>query len=381
MGLLVRPKVEWEMIAPEPATTQGLFLGYAAILGAIPAVASIIHGLLPACFFVVCWTNNPIWVVVGGVTYYIAELASVFVIGFIIDALAPSFGGERNQMQAMKVAVYSWTALWVAGVFLIVPWIGGLLSLLGLYSVYQLYTGLPALMKAPPDKSIAYTAVVVVLGLVVVIVVSVLANTVTTIGAISGGAASAPGQLSGTVHLGNGNIDLGKLQQAGQQLQQQVQAAQNGGGPAGGQIVAVDPAKLKALLPDTLAGLPRSDLTSTSAGNQAISAIEATYSSGDQRVKLTITDLAVASPLVAFASALNVQRDEETSTGYDREQTINGRMTVEKYDNQSRSGEYSVVVASRFALEASGSGVPMDTLKAAVNAIGPDRVDALAHGG
>ena len=45
---------------------------------------------------------------------------------------------------------------------------------------------------------------------------------------------------------------------------------------------------------------------------------------------------------------MNVQEDRETATGYEKVQTINGRLTTEKYDNQDKSGEYSVIVASRF---------------------------------
>jgi hypothetical protein len=390
IGLLVRPKVEWELAAPEPATVQGLFLGYAALLAAVPAVAGIIHGVMPQCFSLfgvsACHTPNPIFVVVGAVLGYVASLAAVFIIGLIIDALAPSFGGEKSQIQAMKVAVYSFTAAWLAGVFIIVPWVGGLLTLLGLYSIYQLYTGLAAVMKSPPDKVIAYTAVVVVLGIVISIVVGAIGGTVAAMGALS--SAGAPGGLGGTtVQIGNGNgngqgsIDLNRLQQGVQQLAQQGQAVQNGGGAQSGQIVAVDPNKLKALLPDNIAGMPRTELTSTTAGNQAISTITATYGSGDSHITLTITDIGAASPLAALAGAVNVQSDTDTATGYDHEHNVNGRMTIEKYDNTSKSGEYSVLVANRFNIDAEGSGVTMDSLKAVVNAVGPDRVDAMAHGG
>ena len=387
-NILMRPVAEWQVIALEQTSVQGLFLGYAAILAAIPALAQVVHGLMPHCFFVACWTPNPVFVVVGAVVSYVASLASVFVIGIIIDALAPSFGGQKSQDQAMKVAVYSWTAAWVAGIFNILPWIGWLLILIGsLYSLYLLYTGLPALMKAPADKSLGYTAVVVLLAIVVAIIVSLVVAPIAAIGMI-GGAATSPGGLSGTVQVGNGSVDLSKLQQSVQQLQQQVQSAQPGAtgapGAAGaapaGKIVAVDADKLKALLPDSIGGAPRTELTTNNAGGSALSDAEAVYSNADVHVTLTITDLGAASPLMAFAGAMNVQHDEETATGYDRVQTVNGQLTTEKYDNQSKSGEYSVVVANRFSIDASGSGVPIDTLKGAVASVGPDRVAGLAHG-
>jgi hypothetical protein len=77
---------------------------------------------------------------------------------------------------------------------------------------------------------------------------------------------------------------------------------------------------------------------------------------------------------------VNVQEDRETATGYEKVQTINGRLTTEKYDNQDKSGEFSIIVASRFVISAEGSGVSMDALKAAVASVGPDKLEALAHG-
>jgi hypothetical protein len=126
IAILTRPQAEWDVIAPEAATTQGLILGYAAILAALPAIAQAIHGLMPHCILGVCYTSNPVFAVSAAVAYYIITLVSVFVMGLTIDALAPNFGGEKSPVQALKVAVYSWTAAWLAGVFIIVPWFGGL---------------------------------------------------------------------------------------------------------------------------------------------------------------------------------------------------------------------------------------------------------------
>ena len=88
-------------------------------------------------------------------------LIGVYVLSLIIDALAPTFGGQKDRMQALKVAAYSGTAAWVAGIFLIFPPVM-LLAVLGLYSFYLLYLGLPRLMKTPQDKATGYTAAVVV---------------------------------------------------------------------------------------------------------------------------------------------------------------------------------------------------------------------------
>ena len=384
INILMRPKAEWEVIAGEHATTQGLILGYAAILAAIPAIARVISGLLPHCFFAVCYTPNPIWVVVSAVVYYLLSLASVFVIGLIIDALAPSFAGEKNQVQAMKVAVYSWTAAWVVGIFVIIPWVGWLLTLAGLYSLYLLYTGLTPLMRSPPDRAPIYTLVVVVLAIIVFLIAGAITAPLAMIGALNGGGTlsnGAPGARSGTVHLGNGaSIDLGKLQAAIPQAEQQLRDSQRAA--ANGKINAIDPNVLKGLLPDNVAGAPRTEISAVTAGAAGMggSDAEATYQNGDTHITLKVADIAAAGGIAAMAGAINVNEDRETATGYEKVNTINGRLTTEEYDNQDKSGEYSIIVASRFVISAEGSGVSMDALKAAVASVGPDRLEARAHG-
>ena len=94
---------------------------------------------------------------------------------------------------------------------------------------------------------------------------------------------------------------------------------------------------------------------------------------------VTVVDMAAIGGMTAFASAANIQSDQETATGYEKVSTVNGRMTTEKYDNTSKSGEYSVIVANRFTVSAEGSGVTIDDLKAAVAAVGPDRLQGMAH--
>jgi hypothetical protein len=379
-NILLHPKAEWDVIAAEPATVQSIFV-YAAILAAVPALARLAHGLMPFCFIVACYTPNPVFAVISSVVFYVVTLAGVFVVGLIIDALAPGFGGQKNQVQAMKAAVYSWTAAWLAGIFIVVPWFGFLLSLVGLYSFYLLYVGLPRTMKSPEQQSIGYTAVVIILGIVVFVVGGAIAGTVATMGAISGAITSgAAAPMGGTVHLGNGaSVDLGKLQAAGQQAEAQIKAQQQGGP---NKVNAVDPERLKALLPDSVAGAARTDVSATSAGAAGFGAsnAEATYTNGDARITLKITDLAAAGAFAAMAGAVNVQSDEQSATGYKKVSTVNGMLTTEQYDNQDKSGQYSIIVASRFAIEADGSKVDMNTLKAAVAAVGPDRVAALAHG-
>jgi hypothetical protein len=115
------------------------------------------------------------------VVTYLLTLGGVFVLALIIDALAPSFGGTQNQVQALKVSAYSSTASWVAGIFGLVPALG-ILGILGLYSLYLLYLGLPVLMKAPAEKAMGYTVVVIIAAIVLFLVVGLVAGSFMAMG-------------------------------------------------------------------------------------------------------------------------------------------------------------------------------------------------------
>jgi hypothetical protein len=177
-NILLQPKQEWAVISAEPHTVQDLYTGYVMILAAIPAVASFIGFSLIG---VTGFMGSYRWPITSGITHmilqYVLNLGWVYVLALIIDALAPNFGGEKNFMQALKVSAFSPTAMWLAGIFSIIPALA-ILGILGLYSLYLLYTGLPLLMKTPEDKAVPYTVVVIIVAIVLGIIVGALAGLV-----------------------------------------------------------------------------------------------------------------------------------------------------------------------------------------------------------
>jgi hypothetical protein len=135
-GILLAPRKEWPVIEAESATTASLYTGYIIPLAAIPALAGFIR--LSVFGISIPGTNLRVPVsagISGALTRYVATLVGVFVLAVIIDALAPSFGGTRSQIQALKLAAYSSTASWVAGIFLLIPGLGILMMVGGLYSL------------------------------------------------------------------------------------------------------------------------------------------------------------------------------------------------------------------------------------------------------
>lgn len=171
-NILLTPKAEWQKIDGETHTVQGLYTSYVMILAAIPAVAGFI-GLSVIGYgpFRMSMMNGLAMLIVQ----YVLALATVYVLALIIDALAPNFGGQKNFMQAFKVAAFAPTASWLAGIFSIIPALA-ILGLLGLYSLYLLFVGLPILMKTPQEKAIGYVAVIIVIAIIISVVVGVLSS-------------------------------------------------------------------------------------------------------------------------------------------------------------------------------------------------------------
>jgi hypothetical protein len=177
-NICLSPKTEWDVISGEATPLQQIIIQYVLPLAAVAAICEFIGTSLVgvnAGFF--GSYKVPIgWGLAHVVYNVVMAVVFVCVLGVIIDALAPSFGGQKNFAQASKVAAYSWTPAWIAAILTIIPMLG-ILALLGaLYGLYVLYLGLPRLMKNPQEKALSYTVVVVISAIVLAVVVAVLGN-------------------------------------------------------------------------------------------------------------------------------------------------------------------------------------------------------------
>jgi hypothetical protein len=180
-SILVEPRSEWAVIDAEKATIGSIYR-YVLILAAIPAIGRAIRLSMTGYFQV-----SPLVAIELAITSYVGALIAVYALALIIDALAPTFGGQKGQVPALKVAAYSATAAWVSGIFLLIPLLGILAVVGALYSLYLLYLGLPVLMKTPPDRSVAYTVVTVIAAIVVFTVIGAIVGRLSGIGTVFSG--------------------------------------------------------------------------------------------------------------------------------------------------------------------------------------------------
>ena len=144
----------------------------------------------------------------------------------------------------------------------------------------------------------------------------------------------------------------------------------------------VDFRELKALLPAELPGMKRTSVNAerTGAVGMAVALAEAEY--GDDagaHVFISIKDLSGTGALGGMMQMgwANMEIDRETETGFERTTKVAGHPAMEKYDSETKDGEVQVFVAKKFHLEITGRGVPLETLKAAVQGIDLAKLAAL----
>lgn len=372
-NILARPRPEWDVIDTEPGSVGSIFTSYAMILAAIPPLAGLIGGQIFGHGALGITYRPSLTAAIGGaVAHYVLSLVGLFVLAWLINMLAPRFGGQKDSLKAFKVAAYAGTAGWLAGIFMLLPMLG-VLGLLGLYSFYLLYLGLPRLMRVPTDRAMPYTIVTIVAAALLFI----LAGALTAPFARLASPTMADGTMEGEMSIpGVGTVDLGKLEAAGKKMEEATRKMEEATKP-GAAAVALAPSALQALLPDRIGRFERIEIES--AGMAGGAQASARYRAGEDDMKVEIIDMAAMGAMAGIGAAFNVQSNRETATGYDRTKTIDGRLVSESWDRESRDGKYATSIGNRFMLSASGTVASIDELKAAVDAVGPDKLTAMAQ--
>ena len=165
--ILLAPQQTWPVIDAESVSTADLYKNYVLILAAIPAVASFIGMTIFGFSMMGVTVRIPFFSGVAQlVTGYVLSLAMVFIVALIADALAPTFGGQKNQSSALKLVAYGSTAGMLGGIASLIPSLSVLGFIAALYSIYLIYLGLPVLMKCPQPRALAYTAVIMVCAVI-----------------------------------------------------------------------------------------------------------------------------------------------------------------------------------------------------------------------
>ncbi len=402
--MLLKPKETWPVIAAEKGDVKSVYTNYLVILAAIPAVAGFIGMSIFGMSFMGATIRTPFLsglatMVVG----YVLSLVMVYVLALIANALAPTFGGEKNMLNAVKLVAYGATAGMVGGVFNLLPLLSMLGILAGLYSIYLIYIGIPVLMKAPQEKALGYTAVLLVCGVVASLILGAVSAMFSGVGGgrMMGGSASDGANVSIKVPGTEITIDTAKIEEAGKKMEaasKQMEAAQASGdqeaaskamgamlGAAlggGDNSKPFPPEQLQTFVPEKLGDMQRTSIEARTdnAMGLSFSSVEAQYSKDSASLELKVQDIgavkALAMGMAAWASS-TVNR--ETQTEVERVYKKDGIAYKEEYQKDGSHADFSMMLANGLMVEASANGMGMDALKASLAGIDMGALGTLAR--
>ena len=376
-GILLKPRETWAAIDGEPADTARLFTGYLMILAAIPAVCGFIGMSLIGMGGFGFSMRVPLLAGLANMAvFYVLSLVGVYVLALVINALAPTFGGTQNQGQALKVAVYASTAAMLGGVFSLLPALAILGLVAALYSLYLLYLGLPLLMRSPAARAVPYTAVVVVVAIVLGIVIAAIGSLFMPHGPAMWGSAGGPAVVIDTPR-GQVTLDTAKLEEAGKKMEEaarrmeqahksgdtqqmteaagQAMAAAMGG--AKHQTVGVD--ALKAALPAKLGSLERTsyEVHDGAATGLPTSQAEAEYGNGDKVVRISVVDAGAFGQLAQLAGM--VQGERESDGIVEKTWQENGRTLHHSYAKDGSQAELRAVLKNGVVVTVEAENLPL----------------------
>lgn len=406
-AILLKPKETWPVIDSEPATVADLYKNYIALLACIPAVAGFIGMSLVGVSGIVSFRVPFVTGLVNMVVSYVLSLVMVFVLALIVNALAPKFNGQSNNINALKLVGYGLTAGFLGGIFSIVPALSALGILAALYTIYLIYTGIPVMMKCPPEKALAYTAVVIVCGVVAGLVIGIATSLLTP----KGGALSQLGSGSGngdyTLNIPGTDIRInsGQMEQANRTIEEaskKVEAATARGdtqaaaeattamlgavlGSATGQKgvgngIAISSEQLKAFAPETLGGMARTSIEAESQNAMGMTqnTVKASYALGEKAIDIEISDYGDLGRLAAGAWS---QRTLDRDTAEEVERIY--RKGARAYnENWRKDGSYSSLEAmldNGVQVSLTGNGVDIKTLYSTLEAMGATQLGAIAR--
>lgn len=162
-NVITKPTACWEGIKAENLSVKGNIVPTALILAAIPAGFNFL-GMLASGVAQLSFAAA----LLSTIIYYVSFALSPLLVGFVISALAPSFGGKKDLARACQLTYSAYIPAYIAGLFLFFTFTGmsalaTIGSILSIYALVLLFLGAKQMLDVPQDKYVVLT----IIGLVV----------------------------------------------------------------------------------------------------------------------------------------------------------------------------------------------------------------------
>lgn len=176
LGLLIRPKNQWQAISSRGDFALLSAVLYTALLAVIPAIAWF-YGVTEIGWTVgdgerIRMTKDSASAIIG--LFYLTMIVAVCAIGYMIHWMSKTYGTDSSTAKGIAVAGFSATPLFIAGAIGFIPvfWVALLIGVSAVsYAVYLLYVGIPIVMRIPEERGFLFSSAVIAICLVFLIVI------------------------------------------------------------------------------------------------------------------------------------------------------------------------------------------------------------------
>ena len=156
------PKNAWGELQTEYGTTKSLYLNFILPLLTFAALCSFIK--LSVIGISIPYIGVQRMAMTAGITNLVVQVLSqaaiFYVAAMVLTKLAPTFGGNTNELQVLRLLAFSGSIGWVASAAIIIPMIGWLIAFVaGIYGIYVFYQGVTAMTGVPETDRLKFTVI------------------------------------------------------------------------------------------------------------------------------------------------------------------------------------------------------------------------------
>ncbi len=172
--IVLHHEAEWTRIMSEENDKQSLIRYGMTLLVIAYALVFVFSLISPSGMggFVAFSTTYMITMVI---VEFVIAIASLYFIPMILAALAPSFGGKNDGLNALKLFVFAGTPSWLGMALSKIPFIGWLPMIAGaVYAIFLFWSHVAEAMSVPAEKKVGYVVVSVLVLAVIYIVIGAI---------------------------------------------------------------------------------------------------------------------------------------------------------------------------------------------------------------
>ena len=185
-SIVFNQEAEWSRMMAEESERQSL-IRYGIMLTIVSYILLFALSFLFSMLVSLVIPFSAMHMMTSVVVQFALSVASIYIVPNILAMLAPSFGGENNQLNALKLFVFAATPAWLGTAVGVIPILGWLVMLAGaIYAVFLFWKHFAQALSIPEDKKVPFVIVSVLLLAAVHAIIgwfgSMIANMVSPVG-------------------------------------------------------------------------------------------------------------------------------------------------------------------------------------------------------